>query len=585
MGQSLRRELCVDAGETEPTAADLASSAPRLPRPFLAEGTFLRILMVNDVYKLDHYPRLRTAYLEMKTAAKHQDCVFISMLPGDFLSPCTLSSLDGGVAMLKAVNEVGIEYVMYGNHEFDFKSDQLQARVREYEGTWINSNVTEPKLVDRYGNPLPEYELLKVGTRTVALTAFLLDDMNQFSPLNLPTIAPPAEALSTVWDKIQKETGGKVDAFVPMTHLNIKEDRLFAERIKAHDGVKNITPVLLGGHDHEVYIEEAGNSLVFKVGCDAENFGVIDLWWDPSGKLQRSVHMFSAQDFSLDPAVQAFAEKKAESLKQLSAASIFELPSDGSQWGSTRVRFENEPLVSHMLQLTKEAMPGVDIVLIQGGGVRGNSTYQPGPFTYGDLMKEFAFDTQIAIVDLPGDVLEKSISNSRTKPEGSKPFFLHTDMDAVLTGSNELKLVRLNGQDFDPKKTYKVATYQFILGAGMGNIQPMLDYVKEKGTCPALEDCLGIKHYIMQSCMKRAWHHILGLKPNDSLAEVTKRAQEMFKVMDHNGDGYIEPDELDQFLATRGNETERSLVKFLVDALDHNGDGNIEMDELCSVAN
>merc|ERR1719436_1502319 len=115
--------------------------------------------------------------------------------------------------------------------------------------------------------------------------------MSQFAPVEpRPQILPPADCAVQTWEKI-KAAEGAIDCFVPMLHLNIPEDRKFGEAIGKHEELSKVTPVLLAAHDHEVYIEQAGKSLVFKVGQDAENIGVIDIYWDAEGKLCRGVHM------------------------------------------------------------------------------------------------------------------------------------------------------------------------------------------------------------------------------------------------------------------------------------------------------
>lgn len=39
------------------------------PRPDKADGTFLRIISVNDSYKIDNYPQVATAVLQAKAAS------------------------------------------------------------------------------------------------------------------------------------------------------------------------------------------------------------------------------------------------------------------------------------------------------------------------------------------------------------------------------------------------------------------------------------------------------------------------------------------------------------------------------------
>ena len=127
------KELLQQAGEPvggEPTPEPAATAL--LPRPRAAVGKFLRILTINDVYKLDHYPRVATAVDLARAEAEALNCVVSVHLNGDFLSPCTLTAIDGGRGMTEGLNQAGVDYVCLGNHEFDFGMDvhQLESNRR-----------------------------------------------------------------------------------------------------------------------------------------------------------------------------------------------------------------------------------------------------------------------------------------------------------------------------------------------------------------------------------------------------------------------------------------------------------------------
>ena len=61
-----------------------------------------------------------------------------------------------------------------------------------------------------------------------------------------------------------------------------------AVTLAKHTELGSVTPVILAGHDHEVFIEAAGKSLIVKVGVDAENIGVVDVWWTRDGQIRSS---------------------------------------------------------------------------------------------------------------------------------------------------------------------------------------------------------------------------------------------------------------------------------------------------------
>eukprot|EP00961_Rhodomonas_salina_P130487 1756735-Rhodomonas_salina.1 len=87
----------------------------------------LRILFVNDVYELDNWPRFITAVNNL-TVEKENTIV---LLPGDFVAPSLLSSLDHARGMIDCMNQVKIQYVCFGNHETDIPHSELIARIKE----------------------------------------------------------------------------------------------------------------------------------------------------------------------------------------------------------------------------------------------------------------------------------------------------------------------------------------------------------------------------------------------------------------------------------------------------------------------
>jgi ribosomal protein L36 len=91
-----------------PQAAKPAPTQVNFAPPPGAKGTFLRVVQVNDVYKLENYPPLAEFLRRVRADAKEakRDCKIVSVNNGDFLSPCIITSLDAGFAMMDACNQV-----------------------------------------------------------------------------------------------------------------------------------------------------------------------------------------------------------------------------------------------------------------------------------------------------------------------------------------------------------------------------------------------------------------------------------------------------------------------------------------------
>eukprot|EP00961_Rhodomonas_salina_P021310 286535-Rhodomonas_salina.1 len=133
----------------------------------------LRVLFVNDVYELDNWPRFLTAVNKL-TVDKDNTLI---LLPGDFVAPSLLSSLDHARGMIDCMNLAKIQYVCFGNHETDIPHAELINRIKESNFKWINSNMTDINLGDL---KLPEYEEITVKgggqTRRVGLIGLLTED-------------------------------------------------------------------------------------------------------------------------------------------------------------------------------------------------------------------------------------------------------------------------------------------------------------------------------------------------------------------------------------------------------------------------
>lgn len=553
-----------------------------LPRPRTAVGTYLRILSINDVYDIANYPYVETVIQSLKQTA--EDGVVVACLSGDFLSPCLITSLDGGKAMLDVLKVVNIDYICFGNHEFDVSLDVLQERFKTYEGKCLNSNILDLPIVDASGQSLPKYDIVAVGDRRVAFAGFCTNDTNIFRPGTDLTIQPIFEALKETWSSC----ADRATMLVPLTHQTIAEDRELATGIQQDDGLSGKVPVIVGGHEHEIYIEKVDGSMIVKAGADAVNVVVVDVWWDAEDQRHTAVHLLPASHFDAEPNAQKFVESTQNFLDSLMDVEIFEVKEPMS---SKRTRFQPEKVASTLCSYIKKSLKDVDLVMLQGSCIRGKRDYDRGAsFTYSDLFEELPYDTQIALIQIPGSVLQEAIASTRSTPDREAPSFLHADFDVVIEDYPSLKIVSINGAPFNPQKMYSLGIYQFLL-TGLNEIQPLIDYVNANGGAPPLEQCLPSKNLIVESCMKDAWRVLVNYDEwdTDGDGEITKEELEQaiknaFAFLDLNQDGYISPEELQTALKERTGRTNKGLINLMFEALDANKDGMVSMDELASLA-
>ncbi|NEO91759.1 MAG: bifunctional metallophosphatase/5'-nucleotidase, partial [Moorea sp. SIO3G5] len=361
-----------------------------LPKPREAVGNYLRIISINDVYDIKNYPYVETVIQSLKETS--EDAVVIACLSGDFLSPCLLTSVDGGKAMLEVLKLVNIDYICLGNHEFDVSLDVLGERFKTYEGKCLNSNILDLPIVDASGQPLPKYDIVEVGSHRVAFGGFCTNNTDLFRPGTNLTIQPIFDALKETWSKCSNDA----TMLIPLTHQTIAEDRELATGIQQDHQLSGKVPVIVGGHDHEIYIEKIERSLIVKAGADATNVVVVDVWWDASEQCHSAVHLLPNSHFDADPKVQKFVESTQNFLGSLIDVEIFEVKEPMS---SKRMRFQPEKVASTLCSYIKKSLNNVDLVMIQGGSFRGKRDYEKGEsFTYRDLLEEMPLDTEMALI-------------------------------------------------------------------------------------------------------------------------------------------------------------------------------------------
>eukprot|EP00594_Rhizosolenia_setigera_P012296 CAMPEP_0178957232 /NCGR_PEP_ID=MMETSP0789-20121207/10773_1 /TAXON_ID=3005 /ORGANISM="Rhizosolenia setigera, Strain CCMP 1694" /LENGTH=566 /DNA_ID=CAMNT_0020639405 /DNA_START=122 /DNA_END=1822 /DNA_ORIENTATION=- len=550
-------------------------------RPITAEGTFWRIITVNDVYELSNYTRIASAVKAAKEAATDLDCVVTSHLNGDFMSPSTYTSADGGLTLTKAMNYGKIDFASLGNHEFDVGKKRQAVALEEYNGVCLNSNCDDPQI-----SHLPKYKILEIGSRKAVIGGYLTTDDSIYTASNLPNSRRINEACFTTWDDAKKEIGSTPDVFLPMTHQLLQEDVETCELLAGNNELKNRVPILLGGHEHEIYIQEAGKSMVVKMGMDAERIGVIDIWWTKDGEIKHQISNIDCMEFPVEAECAAWVRKQEESLQEKMNIPIAFVPYDCT---SKTTRMEASGMAVWLCSKIKKSLKneGVEVVFLNGGGVRGKRDYKAGePFLLDNLYKELPFAYPIWPLPVPAQVLADSVKTMNLAPTPN-PGYLHLDDGCKLDKDNNL--IEVDGQPFDKNKEYIVAT-DLALFKGINNIEPLTSYCRENLKLPSNEAGLEAKGLFISQSMKETWRKLIGYKSFDtdsdgdiSHEELVAGVEAFIAKVDNSDDGFINQQELREYMEKTSFEAV-GMISNLISNIDENGDGKISKAEFLKLA-
>ncbi|KAJ3029973.1 UNVERIFIED_CONTAM: hypothetical protein HDU68_010550 [Siphonaria sp. JEL0065] len=536
----------------------------------------LRVVTVNDVYKMHNLAALATAVAAERAAHAN----VIVLLPGDFISPSLLSSLDKGFGMIDVLNQVGIDCVCFGNHEDDVDFASLKHRVAQSRFLWVNTNMPGIKVPEELADRVPPYSVIEVASvdgtvsnKKVAILGLCTDDQHLYKPGHFGgTVIESVNGTAYKYSEILKD----MDLIVPMTHQDMPLDRNLA--------ASGIFPVIVGGHEHEPFLENINGSQIIKTGIDANQFSVIDIeWTSASATPTVTIALKDTKDYQPKPDVQASIDKHLRAVDLLRASVLCELPKGVPNMAkgkfilsSRHVRRRPCTMGIFLCSIIRDAM-NTDCCLINAGTFRGNRKYGPEikTFTYMDLEAEMPFPSEIAQYKLPGRVINEVIAFSRApaleNPPVEKGGFMQS-CDAIKWDPKENRVISIRGEPLELDRLYSVAiSYQTV--AGLDNIEPLLKHLGVDPNVPNATgnqeyDFIGGKELIVSHFCLGIWHDML-------LAE-------SFETIDVDNRGYLTKEEV-YTAFEKHYQGDMRLSQVVVDNLfamaDTDSNGKISQDE------
>lgn len=442
----------------------------------LARGPTLRIVCVNDVYSLEHLPRLYN--LVRQQMAQNPADGFFTTLAGDFVAPSMLSSLDKGRGMIECLNVVGIDYVIFGNHEDDIHVDELRERIREFRGTWLNTNI--PNFVPK----LPTHQIVEVAapagrTVRVGLVGVVMSDDTVYrrKPFGGVPIDPANESVDKTAAWLLQQEG--CACVIPLTHQDLADDRALARA-----PIASSFPLIIGGHEHSAILEQVASTWIVKAGSDAKLAAIVDLSWPAQAPATGpdlptvQVRLEPVANYPEESSLRARIQARMARVHEIEAATLMRLP-HGTELSSVGARAMQTPMGMLLATRIRDAL-GSDGCVLNGGGVRGNRTYRDR-FTYGDLKAEVPFDNELVVVELPGAVLREAIRASRAQAPIEAGGFLQVD-NRMTVALPDNELIAIAGGPLDEKRLYRIALIRNLL-TGMDHIEPLVRYAQANPSC------------------------------------------------------------------------------------------------------
>ena len=386
------------------------------------------VLQLNDVYEIapleggksGGLARVATVRKQLLEETPH----VVTILSGDFLSPSLIGTLkndDGsriaGAQMVATLNALGLDYAIFGNHEFDIDQADLQKRINESEFAWIASNVKN-KSGDEIsdwtksgGEAFPEYVIRDIDGVKVGFSGITIP-FNKQPYVHYENFDSVATAVANILDD-------KSDVQIAITHLLEAQDVALANANPVYD-------LIAGGHDHHHMLVPTEAAPVAKADANAKTVYIHRFSFDrATGQFTLASELKKIDDTIADePTTKAVVDewisKANGSMSSMGydpneVITTVTQPLDGRESVIRNQQTNLGKIIAESMRWGVRAGYGA---VLNSGSVRVDDQLS-GQITQYDILRTLPFGGEIVSIDMSGNDLLKLLETGTEKNVGS----------------------------------------------------------------------------------------------------------------------------------------------------------------------
>lgn len=435
------------------------------------QETEVVFLQMNDVYEITPVEGGKYGGLarvsQLRNELLKQNPNTYTVLSGDFISPSALgtSEWDGkrinGAQMVDVLNNAGLDFVTFGNHEFDYKYEVLQSRLDESKFKWIASNTFNEAGSSRLPftinqQPLPEYVILNIQT-----------DHNKLFRIGLLGLTIDVNKQPYVYYENQIEAAKRVynvikdsiNVLIALTHLSIEQDKELAASVPE-------IKFIMGGHEHNNMYERQGETIIAKADANAKTVYIHHLLFNTKTRELKINSELKIIDSTItdDPKTWLVADKwvqrayigfRNRGFEPDEVVAVLKDTLDGLEQD---IRFMQTNLGAVICDaMLLQAALNSEIAIFNSGSVRLDDKLR-GEVTQYDIIRTLPFGGKIIETEMKGELLLK-ILNTGLLNKGSGGYLQYYGLN-YNTASNSWGM---GMHDLSPEQTYKVALSDYLL--------------------------------------------------------------------------------------------------------------------------
>lgn len=351
---------------------------------------------------------------------------------GDAVQGDPVGSISEGEYPIDFMNQVGYDYAILGNHEFDYGMEQLSNLISQSNATYLGCNITYTGEGENALSAVKPYEIVNYGDVDVAYIGVTTpESITQTTPATFMdengsyvydfSGTSGEDFCAVVQGNIDECKEQGAEYVVLLAHLGTDE---VSEPYRSTDLIAGTTDVdvVLDGHSHSVISCEYVNNkdgekvLLSSTGTKLNYIGQLMITED--GLLITTlISTYPDQDRAVAAYISDREAEFDETLGAVVAHTDVKLRTNTD--GGIRLVRIRETNLGDLCADAYRVISGADIAFINGGGIRAE--IESGEITNGDILSVNPFGNSICVAKVSGqeilDALEMSCSQMQAQTD------------------------------------------------------------------------------------------------------------------------------------------------------------------------